>query len=192
MNASDTRTILIMGSSTGGPRTLEQVFFRFPVVRAAIIVVQHMPAYINETICGRLQRICNMEIVIARDGDEIRHGRIYIAPSGSHLKIVDNRTICLFDDEKVHAVRPSIDVAMQSLAGRNGDTLAGVILTGMGTDGAEGIRHIKNIGGTTIAQDIKTSIVHSMPKAAFETGMVDFVLPPEGIRSKIFEIAGLA
>lgn len=186
----DSRTIVVIGSSTGGPRTLEIVFSRFPLVDAAIIIVQHMPHYINSAFCRHLAEISCMEARIGEDGESIEHGTIYVAPSDVHLKLLANRTIHLFDDEKVHCVRPSIDVAMKSLE-RNGDRVVGVILSGMGSDGADGIRHIKEIGGVTLAQALRTCAIHAMPRAAFETGRVDQMLPPEGIRERIIQIAGI-
>jgi len=186
----DSRTIVVIGSSTGGPRTLEIVFSRFPLVDAAIIIVQHMPHYINSAFCRHLAEISRMEARIGEDGESIEHGTIYVAPGDVHLKLLANRTIRLFDDEKVQCVRPSIDVAMKSLE-RNGDRVVGVILTGMGIDGAEGICHIKEIGGVTLAQALRTCAIHAMPRAAFETGQVDQMLPPEGIRERIIQIAGI-
>jgi two-component system chemotaxis response regulator CheB len=186
----DSRTIVVIGSSTGGPRTLEIVFSQFPLVDAAIVIVQHMPHYINSAFCRHLAEISRMEARIGEDGESIEHGTIYVAPSDVHLKLLANRTIRLFDDEKVQCVRPSIDVAMKSLE-RNGDRVVGVILTGMGIDGAEGICHIKEIGGVTLAQALRTCAIHAMPRAAFETGQVDQMLPPEGIRERIIQIAGI-
>ena len=139
--APPNRTIVVIGSSTGGPRTLETIFSRFPLVDAAIIIVQHMPLYINSSLCRHLAKTTQMEVGIAEDGDPVEHGTIYVAPSDVHLKLVGNRTIRLFNDEKVQFVRPSIDVAMTSLEKSSGDRFAGVILSGMGSDGAQGIRH---------------------------------------------------
>lgn len=99
--------------------------------------------------------------------------------------MVGNRKVRLHDGDKVNFVRPSVDVAMQSMIATARDRIVGIVLTGMGADGAAGIAHIKRIGGTTIAQDERTSIVYGMPKAAFDTGCVDLVLPPEQIREKL-------
>jgi two-component system chemotaxis response regulator CheB len=186
-----TRTIMIIGSSTGGPRTLETIFAQFPCVDAAIVIVQHMPLHINDSLCRHLAKTTLMKVKIAEDGELVEHGTIYVAPSDVHLKLVGNRTIRLFDDEKVQFVRPSIDVAMTSLEKSGGDRFAGVILSGMGSDGAEGIRHIKAIGGITLAQALRTCAIHAMPRAAFETGKVDQMLPPEGIREQIIRMAGI-
>lgn len=187
----DSRTIVVIGSSTGGPRTLEIVFSRFPLVDAAIVIVQHMPHHINNAFCRHLAEISRMETRIAEDGDSIEHGTIYVAPSDVHLKLLANRTIRLFDDEKVQCVRPSIDVAMTSLERNGNDRFVGVVLSGMGRDGADGICHIKEIGGVTLAQALRTCAIHAMPRAAFETGQVDQMLPPEGIRERIIQIAGI-
>lgn len=187
----DGRTIIVIGSSTGGVRTLEVIFSQFPLLDAAIILVQHMPHSMNSALCRHINDISFMKVQIPDDGEEIEHGKIYVAPSNVHLKLVENRKIRLFDDAKVQYVRPSIDVAMTSLERRDGDRLAGVILSGMGKDGAEGIRHIRSIGGTTFAQTLQTCAIHYMPRAAFETGRVDQMLPPEGIRENLIQFAGI-
>lgn len=187
----DGRTIVVIGSSTGGARTLEVVFSQFPLVDAAVILVQHMPHSMNSALCRHIEEISFMDVRVPEDGEEIEHGTIYVAPSDVHLKLVENRTISLFDDAKVQYVRPSIDVAMMSLERRGSDRFAGVILSGMGSDGAEGIRHIKSIGGATFAQALRTCAIHYMPRAAFATGRVDQMLPPEGIRENLIRFAGI-
>ena len=184
------RTIVVIGSSTGGLRALETIFAQFPLIDAAIVVVQHMPHYMNSALCRHLAKNCFMDVRIGEDGEGLEHGTIYLAPSNVHLKLLENRTIHLFNDRRVQYVRPSIDVAMMSLE-QNGDRVVGVVLSGMGSDGAEGIRHIKAIRGTTVAQAFQTCAIHAMPRAAFATGMVDLMLPPEGIREKIIRIAGI-
>lgn len=188
----DGRTIVVIGSSTGGPRTLETIFSRFPPIDAAIVIVQHMPHCINSGLCRHLAETSRMAVRIAEDGKPVEHGTIYVAPSGIHLKLVGNREIRLFEDPKIQYARPSIDVAMMSLERNDNDRLVGVILSGMGSDGAEGIRHIKAIGGVTLAQALRTCAIHAMPRAAFETGRVDRMLPPEEIRERIIRIAGTA
>lgn len=189
--ASQRRTIVVIGSSTGGPRTLETIFSRFPLIDATIIIVQHMPHHINSALCRHLAEISRMNVRVGEDGETVEHGTIYVAPGDLHLELLENRTIHLFNDEKVRFVRPSIDVAMRSLQQIGNDRLVGVILSGMGSDGVEGIRHVKAIGGTTLAQTLRTCAIHAMPRAAFETGKVDEMLPPEGIRERIIKIAGI-
>lgn len=145
----DGRTIVVIGSSTGGARTLEVIFSQFPLVDAAVILVQHMPYSMNNALCRHIEEISFMETGIAEDGEAIEHGKVYVAPSDLHLKLVENRTISLFDDAKVQYVRPSIDVAMMSLTRRGSDRFAGgVILSGgMGSDGAKGSATSSPSGG---------------------------------------------
>jgi len=186
-----TKNIIIIGSSTGGPKTLNQIFSDFPLLNASLILVQHMPRFINQSVRDTIQRGTTMTVKIAGDGDMIRDGIIYIAPSETHLELKNNRMIYLTNSEKVNFVCPAIDVAMNSLKPSGNDRIIGVILTGMGKDGAQGLLHIKNIGGLTIAQDEESSIVYGMPKAAYETGCVDLVLTPEQIRQRLIQSVGI-
>ena len=159
-----------------------------PRVNASIIIVQHMPKFINETLRESLDTCTAMDVVIAKDGDILQDGVVYLAPSEVHLKLDNNRIITLHMGEKVNFVRPSVDVAMKSIQPNPKTRIIGVVLTGMGKDGAEGIKHIKSIGGITIAQDEETSVIYGMPKAAYETGAVDMVLPPEEIHREIIQL----
>ncbi len=160
-------------------------------MNASLIIVQHMPLFINRSVRDTIQRGTTMKVKLAEDGEVIRDGVIYIAPSEVHLELKNNRKIRLFKDEKVNFVCPSIDVAMNSLKQYGDDRIIGVILTGMGKDGAQGLFHIKNIGGLTIAQDEESSIVYGMPKAAYETGGVYLVLSPEHIRQRLIQSVGI-
>ena len=131
-----------------------------------------------------------MPVFLAREGAIIQAGNVYLAPGGMHLTLIRNSVVHLHEGEKVNSVRPSVDVAMNSVTAPVGIRVAGIILTGMGSDGAAGIIHIKQLGGITIAQDQKTSVIYGMPRAAAETGRVDFVLPTERIADKITELFG--
>ncbi len=173
--------IAIIGSSTGGPHILEEVFSQFPVVQAAIIIIQHLPAAFTETFRCHVADLTPMTVEIAKAGEKIAEGRIYIAPAGRHLILEQNRTIHLEDSEKLHGVKPSIDRTMLSLQQIEGDRILGVILTGMGQDGAAGIALIKSLGGYTIVQDPVTAPIRSMPQAALDTGMVSEILTPKDI-----------
>jgi two-component system chemotaxis response regulator CheB len=176
--------VIIIGASTGGVRTLQTLLGGMPVLQAALVVVQHMPAFISDSFPQILAGGSAMQAKMAETGDALRHGFIYIAPGDQHLLIVRNRSLALDNGPKVHYVRPCIDLTMQSV--RQGlHSLTGVILTGMGRDGAEGIRHIKALGGTTMAQNEASSIVYGMPRAAIETSCVDHILPPEAIRDEL-------
>jgi len=150
-----------------------------------------MPQFINQSVVDHIQRGTKMQVKVAENREIIKDGIIYIAPSAVHLELKENRQIHLFTGEKVNFVCPAIDVTMRSLVHLNADQIAGVILTGMGRDGAAGLLHIKNIDGLTIAQDEESSIVYGMPKAAYETGCVDLVLTPEQIRQRLIQSVGI-
>lgn len=182
------KNIVVIGASTGGPETLRKVFSDLLVLDACAIIVQHMPVYVNESVREEIASVTNMEIKLAENGDPLQHGRVYLAPSLVHTEIRSNRGIALVKGEKVNFVCPSIDVTMKSLIPVPTMNIVGIVLTGMGSDGAHGISHIKQLGGITIAQDEPTSIIYGMPKAAAETGDVDFVLPMAKIPLKIIEI----
>jgi two-component system chemotaxis response regulator CheB len=180
--------LLIIGSSTGGPRILEELFASLSRLNAAILIVQHITPGIDASLAGSLARVLPMPVHLAADGASLRHGEILLAPGGVHASLVNNQKIRLSPGEKVNSVCPSIDVTMKTAQPLTGGRLAGVILTGMGRDGADGIAHIKKIGGTTFAQDKSSSVIYGMPKAAAETGCVDFVLSTRQIGRKLTEL----
>lgn len=182
--------IVVIGSSTGGLKILEEMFPRLPVLKAAVVIIQHITPLIDQAFVSSLARVSMMPISLAHEGEHLQEGQVYLAPGGVHLNFVRNQNIHLYTGEKVNSVCPSIDVSMKSLIPPNGCRLAGVILTGMGCDGAAGISHIKQIGGTTIAQDQKTSVIYGMPKAAAETGKIDFILSTDRIVDKLRELFG--
>lgn len=180
--------IMIIGSSAGGPRILKEIFADLPILNGCIVLVQHMPKFINESLCRTLNQATEMDVQIARDDDSLEVGRVYVAPSEVHLELRNNRTIQLIRSEKVNFVRPSIDVTMMSVQEESGKSIVGVILTGMGKDGTEGIRHLKKMGGITIAQDEETSIIYGMPREAAATGIIDYILTPPEIKEKFIEL----
>jgi two-component system chemotaxis response regulator CheB len=182
-----TDNLLIIGSSTGGPKILEELLPRLHVLRTAVLIVQHITAYIDKAFVSSLGRVSPMPVHLAAEGDLLQNGHVYVAPGGIHLLLVNNQRVHLKASEPVNSVRPSIDVAMTSL-GKPSGRLVGVILTGMGRDGAEGIKHMKPLGAVTIAQDQATSVIYGMPKAAAETGCVDFILSTQRIADKLREL----
>lgn len=184
------QNIVIIGSSAGGPRVLKIIFSQMPVINGCFIIVQHMPKYINESFRENMQSWTDMEVLLARDKISLMTGKIYIAPSEYQLNLVNNRTLHIFEGEKQHYVSPSVDVIMKSTVKTPTHKLFGIILTGMGCDGAEGIAHIKDIGGTTIAQDEETSVIFGMPREAINTGKVDYILSPDEIRDNLIEMLG--
>ena len=183
--------IVIIGSSAGGPRILKRLFTGMPFLNGCILVVQHMPKFVNDSLSSVLDDCTEMKVRIAKDGDKLERGHIYVASSEIHLELVNNRTIRLCEGEKVNFVCPSVDVTMRSVKKTPGALLIGIILTGMGKDGAEGIRHIKEMDGITIAQDEETSVIFGMPREATETGAVDFVINPDEMREKLVELLGV-
>jgi two-component system chemotaxis response regulator CheB len=182
--------LVIMGSSTGGLKILEEMFLRLPVLKAAVLIVQHITPVIDRAFVTSLARVSKMPVSLAQEGDSLQEGYVYLAPGAVHLNLLRNQTVHLFSGEKVNSVCPAIDVTMNSLVRPVTGRVAGVILTGMGCDGAAGIVYVKKIGGITIAQDQKSSIIYGMPKAAAETGMIDHILSTERIADKLRELFG--
>lgn len=176
------KAIVVIGVSTGGPKTLHRLFGGMPRLDAAVIVVQHMPKFINESIRRGLEKLTPMNARLAENNLPLQEGCIYIAPSEVQTRLVGNRTFKVQGREKVNFVCPAADVTMMSLQHASATRMVGVVLTGLGRDGAEGIHHIKSIGGATLVQDEASSVIWGMPSAALETGAVDHVLPPEQIR----------
>lgn len=182
--------LVMIGSSTGGLKILEELFLRLPVLKAAVVIIQHITPLVDQSFVTSLARVSKMPVSLAHEGTNIQSGQVYLAPGGVHLTLARNSVVHLHDGEKVNSVRPSVDVAMKSVSAPAGTRVAGVILTGMGADGAVGITQIKQLGGITIAQDQRTSVIYGMPKAAAETGQIDFILPTERIADKIRELFG--
>ncbi|GAB3018251.1 chemotaxis-specific protein-glutamate methyltransferase CheB [Natronobiforma cellulositropha] len=181
---------LVVGASTGGPRLIERILECLPLdLGAKVVVVQHMPEGFTARFADRLDAASAYEVREARDGDRVRAGEVVVARGGVHLAVTNNVGGWLrvrYDSrERVHGVRPSIDVTMQTAASRVSDPLVGVVLTGMGKDGAEGIAAIKRAGGRTIAQDEATSPVFGIPRQAIETGCVDEVVAADDLVERI-------
>jgi two-component system chemotaxis response regulator CheB len=174
--------LIIIGASTGGTRILPVILQRLKPLKACILIVQHMPEFINISFVKTLGIHCCMPVRLANNGDLLQNGNVLVAPGGIHCSVTQNKTIRLWNGEKVNFVCPSIDVTMQSMqAPVSGETLTGIILTGMGRDGAAGIIHMKKLGGRTIAQDRASSAIYGMPDEAARTGCVDLILNPAEI-----------
>ncbi len=181
--------IVMIGVSTGGPIALKRLFAELPPLDAAFVIVLHIPPGMDHKIAKGLDGVASMPVALAEDGAYLHSGRIYLAPGGFHLKLEGNSRIILEEGARVNFVQPSADVAMKSLLKPlKQRQIIGIILTGMGRDGADGIRHIKELGGITLAQDRESSAIYGMPKAAVETGAVDFVLPPLQMGKKLIEL----
>ncbi|WP_246986109.1 protein-glutamate methylesterase/protein-glutamine glutaminase [Halorientalis marina] len=180
------RPTLLIGSSTGGPTVVERVLADLP--RDAdfrVLVVQHMPDGFTERFAARLDGKSAYDVREASDGDRIGGGEALVAPGGKHMEVSNygggRLRVKLTESDPVNSVRPSVDVTMQTAAETVDDPLTAVVLTGMGTDGADGVRAVAAAGGTVVAQDEASSAVYGMPKRAVETGVVDEVLPLEEI-----------
>ena len=179
--ASRTRMrLVVIGSSTGGPQALQTVITglseHFP---CPVVVVQHMPAGFTNALAGRLDGVSQVNVREAQDGEILEPGCVYIAPGNYHLRILHEsgvRRIALSDEPPVGNHRPAVNVMYDSVASLGRDVVA-VILTGMGNDGREGMRKIKENGGYCIAQDEATCVVYGMPKSVIDAGLADEICP---------------
>ena len=183
------RRAVAIAASTGGPQSLLQVFEKLPgELDAAILLVQHMPPGFTKSFAMRLDRISQLNVKEAEDGETVYENWAYVAPGDYHMEVVSRLgkpVIKLYKGPKIHGVRPAADPMMKSVAKLFGRKTVGVVMTGMGRDGAEGLAEIKRRGGITIAQDKETSIIFGMPKAAIELGVVDYVVPLDKIADTI-------
>lgn len=179
--------IISIAASTGGPPAVTEILKAFPPDIPPVLIVQHMPRGITKLFAERLQNVCKFRVKEAEDGDSIMAERALIAPGGFHMVITKERKVRLTEDPPVNYVRPSADVTMMSMAKVYGSKSIGVVLTGMGSDGARGIKAIKENGGFTIAQDEQTSVVFGMPKVAAQMGFVDKVAPLDLIPCEIMK-----
>ncbi|WP_335870735.1 protein-glutamate methylesterase/protein-glutamine glutaminase [Bacillus sp. 2205SS5-2] len=190
---SKTQKIICIGTSTGGPRALQQVLTSLPKgIPAPIVVVQHMPAGFTRSLAQRLDSLSQIEIKEAEDGEVLQQGIAYIAPGGYHLKVRKMESRLAVSLDKIEAQRnghrPSVDVMFESISEiRNFDKIA-VIMTGMGSDGAQGLIKLKRSGSVkAIAESQATSIVYGMPKAAVSTNMIDDIEPLNHIADAIMK-----
>lgn len=183
------RCAVAIAASTGGPRALSEIVPSLPAdLPAAVFIVQHMPALFTTALAKRLQETSAIEVREAAHGEGVREGVAYLAPGGLHLEIdrgPDGPRIELTDTPSVWGVRPAADVLFPSVARIFGPASTGVVLTGMGRDGAEGLRAIHEVGGWTVTQDEATSVIASMPRAA--ATHADVVLPLDAITDEIVE-----
>ena len=183
---------VVIGSSTGGPTVVEQVLSDLPLAAdLRVLVVQHMPSGFTGRFAERLDARSEYSVREAEDGTRIAGGEALIAAGDYHMEVTGYRRgrlrVGLTQDPPVNNVRPAVDVTMETAADVVTDPLAGVILTGMGEDGARGVRAIHEAGGYTVAQDEATSAVFGMPKRAIETGCIDGVAPVNDVAAAILD-----
>jgi two-component system, chemotaxis family, protein-glutamate methylesterase/glutaminase len=193
------RQILVIGASTGGTEAIAHVLSRLPAGLPGICIVQHIPPLFSKAFADRLSRSCAFEVREAAQGDELRPNLALIAPGDYHLEVgFENGRyrVQLNQNPPLHHTRPSVDVLFHSAATAAGHYAVAVLLTGMGADGAEGMRKLHQAGAPTIAQDESTCVVYGMPRAAVRLGAVDQILPladiPEAILRSLHARARLS
>ncbi len=181
--------LVAIGSSTGGPPALQNVIPRLPSnLPVGIIIAQHMPAKFTTSMAERLNRLSQLEVKEAEDGDRVVPGQVLLAPGGRQMTV--KRTaqavhVVVGDKPADTLYKPCVDVTMNSVADAYGASAMGVILTGMGSNGAIGLKNVKSRGGVVIAQNEETCVVYGMPKAAIEAGIVDHIAPIETVADEI-------
>jgi two-component system chemotaxis response regulator CheB len=186
--AETTERVVAIGTSTGGTQALESVLTALPQVCAGIVVVQHMPEKFTEAFANRLNSLCKLEVREAKAGDRVMPGRVLIAPGGRHMLLKRSGAqyhVDVVDGPPVSRHRPSVDVLFRSVARCAGKNALGIIMTGMGDDGARGLKELHDCGARTLAQDEESCVVYGMPKEAVKLGAVDRVLPLGEIHMEI-------
>jgi two-component system chemotaxis response regulator CheB len=184
---------IAIGSSTGGTEALASILQQMPEDAPPILIAQHMPPVFTRLYAERLDTICRISCWEAQDGDKLANGLVLIAPGDFHMELArtgDSLYVKCNQGERVCNQRPSADVLFESVArtmGRDSTRAMGVILTGMGSDGAQGLLHMRKNGAATIGQDESSSVVYGMPRAAFECGAVQRQLPLDAIAHNILE-----
>lgn len=178
--------IIAMAASAGGLTALGEILAQLPPeFPATVVVVQHLDPRHRSLMSEILSRRTPLAVKQAEGGETLQRATVYIAPPNYHILVNPDRTISLTQSELVHFVRPSADLLFESVAGSYKERSIAVVLTGTGSDGSMGVQAIKNVGGTVIAQDEKTSEFFGMPQAAINTGSVDFVLGLDEIASAL-------
>jgi two-component system, chemotaxis family, protein-glutamate methylesterase/glutaminase len=178
--------IVVIGSSTGGPRALNSVIPNLPKnLPASVLVIQHMPAGFTRSLAERLDSTSHISVKEAEPGDGLESGRCLIAPGGFHMLLGPNGQITLNQNPPVHGVRPAVDVTMISVVQKYTKNVVAVILTGMGSDGTNGAALVHSSGGWVIAESEETSVVWGMPRSVVEAGVADEVLPLHEITKAI-------
>ena len=183
-----TNKIIAIGASTGGTKAIETVLKSMPGTSPGTVIVQHMPEKFTAALAMRLDEICQMEVREAKNNDRVSPGVALIAPGNQHMLLHrsgGNYTVKIKGGPRVHYQRPSVDVLFQSVSTSAGKNAVGIILTGMGADGAKGLLEMKKNGAVTIAQDEASCVVFGMPKEAIKIGAADMVVPLHKVAKNI-------
>jgi two-component system chemotaxis response regulator CheB len=189
-----TQKVIAIGASTGGTEALKEVLIRFPLNTPGILIVQHMPAQFTRAFAERLNGICQIEVKEAKDTDSVLNGQALIAPGNFHMILRRSGAkyyVNVKDGPLVHHQRPAVDVLFNSVAQYAGSNAIGVILTGMGADGAQGMLKMKEGGARTIAQDEESCVVFGMPKEAIKLNAIDRVAPLGQISNEIIQMINM-
>jgi two-component system chemotaxis response regulator CheB len=178
--------VLVIGASTGGPRALQTVISALPGdLGVPVVIVQHMPPTFTASFAARLNQLSGLDISEAKASDELKVNHALVAPGGFHLEFNERKQVKLTSEPPIHGVRPSVDITIASLSKIFGSHTCAVLLTGMGRDGARGLKTIRDLGGHTVAEDESSCVIFGMPKAAIELDGVDQVLPLEQIAEHV-------
>ena len=187
-----TDKVIAIGASTGGTEAIKEVLIRLRPDCPGVVITQHIPPVFSRSFAERMNQISHLAVSEAEDGQQIRPGHAFIAPGDRHLLVARDgaRYRCQLDDgPPVNRHRPAVDVLFDSVAENVAHNAVGVLLTGMGRDGAKGLRCMRDAGATTIAQDERSSVIWGMPRAAIEEDGVDRILPLKSIAAKLTELA---
>ncbi len=180
--------LVVIGSSTGGPRALTTLLSQIPQgMPAKMLIIQHMPEGFTRSLAERLNRLSPFNIYEAQGGENLQVGTAYLAPGGYHLKLQRGGTLQLTQDPPVHGVRPAVDITLFSVAQNYEGPVVVAILTGMGSDGTAGVRALHAKGARILAEDESSCVVFGMPRSAIATGCVHRVVPIEGMAQAIYE-----
>lgn len=189
VRTQDKNKIIAIGASTGGTEAIFSVLKRLPKDIPGIVIVQHIPPNFSRMFAERLNSTLELEVKEAKTGDYVERGRVLIAPGNQHMiirKIGERYKVECFSGDKINGHCPSVDVLFESVAKEAGSHAIGIILTGMGYDGAKGLMSMRRRGARTIGQDEKSSVVYGMPKVAFNIGAVEKQTPLENIANLLF------
>jgi two-component system chemotaxis response regulator CheB len=187
---NSTEKLIAIGASTGGTEAIREVLTRLPPDSPAVLITQHMPPGFTRSFAARMDSICRISVTEAIDGERVLPGHAYIAPGDRHLRLAksgSNYVIALDDSEPVNRHRPSVEVLFKSVASLAGRNALGVMLTGMGKDGATAMREMRDAGSFNIAQDEASCVVFGMPKEAIAVGAVNEVLPVTEIAERLVQ-----
>jgi two-component system, chemotaxis family, protein-glutamate methylesterase/glutaminase len=186
--------VFVLGASTGGPRALQTILDPLPAaLRAILLIVQHMPAGFTRALAERLNETCELPVAELASGDVLERGRVHVAPGGADLRLEragDETAVRVETRRRGGRTTPSIDLCLRGAAQRYGERVCAVILTGMGDDGLEGVKAVREAGGYVIAEAASTCIVYGMPRTVAEAGLASAVAPLDEIPGLMLALAG--